>query len=83
MLFRSNVSISDMANYSPSLKEVYTLHGEDVCMQAEILLKYDGYIGREKDAAEKVQRLEHYKFSSDFDYYRINSLSLEAREKLN
>ncbi len=51
--------------------------------QVEILLKYDSYIKSEKETVEKLLRLEHYKLESNFDYNQIESLSLEARDKLN
>ncbi len=51
--------------------------------QAEILIKYSGYIDREKGIAEKLKRLETIKINSEFDYKSLNSLSTEARQKLS
>jgi tRNA uridine 5-carboxymethylaminomethyl modification enzyme len=51
--------------------------------QAEILMKYEGYISKEYEMAEKIQRLEEIKLHEDFDYHRLTSLSSEAREKLS
>ena len=48
----------------------------------EVLLKYDGYIEREKLIAEKLQRLEHINIFGRIDYSEILSLSTEARQKL-
>ena len=54
------------------------------CVQeAEILIKYDGYITKEYDLAEKLNRLDYVKLPRDFDYHSLTSLSYEAREKLN
>ena len=53
-----------------------------VLEQAEIQIKYAGYIEKEKNNADKLQRLEHVKIPSDFDYSLLKSLSYEAREKL-
>jgi tRNA uridine 5-carboxymethylaminomethyl modification enzyme len=54
------------------------------CVQeAEILIKYDGYINKEYDLAEKLNRLDYVKLPHDFDYHSLTSLSFEAREKLN
>lgn len=50
--------------------------------QAEISLKYAGYISKEKDNAAKIDRLEDLKIPKDFDYARLKSLSYEAKEKL-
>ena len=51
--------------------------------QAEILIKYQSYIEKERFTAEKTEKLEHYKLSKDFDYSKLLSLSIEGREKLN
>ncbi len=50
---------------------------------AEILMKYDGYIKREKEVAEKIMRLEDIKIHDDIDYRTLSSLSAEAVEKLS
>ncbi len=49
----------------------------------EILIKYEGYISKEKEMADKLMRLEDVKLHADFDYKKLNSLSYEAREKLS
>ncbi|MCM1290479.1 MAG: tRNA uridine-5-carboxymethylaminomethyl(34) synthesis enzyme MnmG [Prevotella sp.] len=54
----------------------------DVIEAAEILIKYDGYIKREKEMAEKMHRLEEVKIPTSFDYMNIKALSTEARQKL-
>ena len=56
---------------------------EEVYEQAEIQIKYSGYIEKEKTNAEKLNRLDHIKIPDDFDYEILASLSLEAKEKLN
>lgn len=56
---------------------------QDVITSVEIRLKYSGYIEKEKLNAEKINRLEHIKIPKDFDYNTLNSLSTEARIKLN
>ena len=55
---------------------------KDSLEQAEIKLKYNGYIIREQETADKLSRLEGLKIKSNFDYSKLNSISLEAREKL-
>ncbi|PHR20987.1 MAG: tRNA uridine-5-carboxymethylaminomethyl(34) synthesis enzyme MnmG [Fluviicola sp.] len=55
---------------------------EDVIMQAEIQMKYDGYISRERDVANKMDRLEGVKIPSDMDFSNLSSLSTEAKNKL-
>ncbi|MEK6152863.1 tRNA uridine-5-carboxymethylaminomethyl(34) synthesis enzyme MnmG [Flavobacteriaceae bacterium 3-367] len=55
----------------------------EVMEQAEIQVKYAGYIEKEKNNADKLQRLENIKIPADFDYSKLKSLSFEAREKLS
>ena len=55
---------------------------EDSITQTEINIKYSGYINKEKDAAEKINKLEEIKIPKDFDYNKLHSVSTEGREKL-
>ena len=55
---------------------------EEIVEAAEILIKYQGYIDREKMIAEKVMRLEHVKLKGKLKYSEINAISTEARQKL-
>lgn len=55
----------------------------EIIEQAEITIKYEGYIARERDMASKMNKLEDYKLKDNFDYMSINSLSMEARDKLS
>ena len=82
VLSRPDVSIANLAKHGKGLKETISTFDEDTIMQAEILMKYEGYIEREKENAEKVAKLDNYKIRSDFDFKAVNSLSLEARDKL-
>lgn len=68
----NNMSDFDIAIYSEEAKE-----------QAEISIKYQGYIDREKEMAEKQKRLEGLRIKDDFNYHALQSLSSEAREKLS
>ena len=54
----------------------------EVIEQAEIQVKYSGYIEKEKNNADKLSRLENVKIPENFDYSQIKSMSFEAREKL-
>ncbi len=56
--------------------------GKEVLEQAEIQVKYSGYIEKEKNNADKLQRLENIKIPEKFNYKNLKSLSFEAREKL-
>lgn len=55
---------------------------EEVLEAAEVLIKYDGYIARERALADKMQRLENIKIRDRFDYASLHQLSTEARQKL-
>ena len=55
---------------------------DDVLEQAEVQVKYSGYIEKEMANADKLQRLEGVKIPKNFDYHAVKSLSFEAREKL-
>ncbi len=55
---------------------------EDVLEQVGVHLKYSGYISKEKNNADKLNRLENVKIPANFDYNRIHSISTEARQKL-
>lgn len=56
---------------------------DEIIESTEVSIKYGGYIEREKQIAEKLQRLNYVKISEDFDYSKLNSLSTEARQKLS
>lgn len=55
----------------------------EIIEQTEIHVKYSGYIEKEKNNADKLNRLENIAIPADFDYYKVKSLSYEAREKLS
>lgn len=56
---------------------------DEVIEQTEIYVKYSGYIEKEKNNADKLNRLENVSIPKDFDYHKIKSLSIEARQKLS
>lgn len=82
VLARPDVTITDLAKHASDVHELVSAMDSDTVMQAEILMKYEGYIDREKENAEKVAKLDNYKIKPDFDYKAVQSLSLEARDKL-
>ena len=85
ILTRPQINLSDMIGVIDSLKGNYDLSVESVrniVEEAEIIVKYEGYIDKEREVADKLNRLENVKLSPDFDYHALNSLTMEAREKL-
>jgi len=86
LITRPNVLMEDLFRMSPAIKaEALLLMEEhsDIVSQTEIQLKYEGYINRENDVANKLNRLEEVKIPSDIDYSKMSSLSSEAKEKLS
>jgi len=82
ILTRPTITLLDFAIYSPSIKEFISNYDMESIEQAEILMKYEGYISKEHELADKQIRLEDLILHDDFDYIKLTSLSLEAREKL-
>ncbi|WP_290701599.1 tRNA uridine-5-carboxymethylaminomethyl(34) synthesis enzyme MnmG [Lacinutrix sp.] len=81
---RPNINIDDMRKIE-SVDKYINDHKLDreIIEQTEIQVKYSGYIEKEKNNADKLNRLENIKIPSNFDYSNLQSMSLEAREKLN
>ncbi|NCF31650.1 MAG: tRNA uridine-5-carboxymethylaminomethyl(34) synthesis enzyme MnmG [Bacteroidetes bacterium] len=84
ILSRPRLSRKDLENI-PAVKTFINDHAitDEVYEQAEIQIKYSGYIEKEMANAEKLNRLDHIKIPDDFDYDILASLSHEAKEKLN
>lgn len=85
VLIRPHVTMEHVLEMSQSVRELADkLHveHEDAVEQAEILLKYEGYIAREEEVALKLSRLEEVSIPSTMDYGVLKSLSSEAKEKL-
>ncbi|WP_299431057.1 tRNA uridine-5-carboxymethylaminomethyl(34) synthesis enzyme MnmG [uncultured Maribacter sp.] len=80
---RPKVKMEDMLKLDKvsSFVEEHNLNRE-VLEQTEVQVKYAGYIAKEKNNADKLQRLENVKIPANFDYTKLKSLSYEAREKL-
>lgn len=85
ILSRPQVQIGDLISNISSIAAFVADHDIDreSIEQAEIQLKYDGYIQKEQENADKLSRLEDIKLRDDFDYRALNSLSAEAKEKLS
>jgi len=81
---RPNITMQDIRKF-PGVEEFIKENNLNTEMleQTEIQVKYSGYIEKEKNNADKLNRLEEVKIPSDFDYSKIKSMSFEAREKLN
>ncbi|MBR4995422.1 MAG: tRNA uridine-5-carboxymethylaminomethyl(34) synthesis enzyme MnmG [Alistipes sp.] len=82
---RNEISFLELAEELPKVKRFVELQGitREIIEQAEIQIKYKGYIEREKLLAEKLRRLENIAIPADFDFTQMNALTIEARQKLN
>jgi tRNA uridine 5-carboxymethylaminomethyl modification enzyme len=65
------------------LSSLRSVRFKEICESAEIKIKYEGYILREKIVADKIKRLESLKIPTDIDYSELASISTEGRQKLN
>ncbi|MGB3454151.1 MAG: tRNA uridine-5-carboxymethylaminomethyl(34) synthesis enzyme MnmG [Moheibacter sp.] len=83
VLKRPEVHLSDFLKLD-RVKEIVKENeiNKDDLEQVEIQLKYEGYIQKEKDNADKLKRLENLKIPKNFDYSQLKSITIEARQKL-
>ena len=85
LINRPQVTIANIAPHIHAFQrelDKLTDRKEEIIEAAEILIKYEGYIGRERMIADKLARLESIKIKGRFDYASLQSLSTEARQKL-
>ncbi len=85
ILMRNNVTFESLRNVLPKLEKFITKNNisAEAIEEAEIQIKYKGYIEREKFIAEKLHRLENIRIPENFDYFSMNALTIEARQKLS
>ncbi len=86
LLLRPQISLKELifclpffSSFIDSIKNI----NDDILEETEILIKYDGYISKEQDIADKLSKLENIELHKSFDYKKLLSLSYEAREKLS
>jgi tRNA uridine 5-carboxymethylaminomethyl modification enzyme len=83
ILLRPNIDLADLRQVLPGLQQFLQQYDTEFAQLAEINMKYEGYIRREQEMVDKMNRLEEVRLLENFDYSKLNSLSAEAREKLN
>ncbi len=86
LLLRPQIRLYDLVREFPDpfvTVQLEDKHWKESIESTEILLKYEGYINKEKEIADKLSRLDDLFLKPDFDYSSLQSLSYEAREKLN
>ena len=85
LVMRPQLNLTNLATLIPTLSDKLNSikdRREEIIEAAEVRIKYSGYIRREKEIAEKIQRLENIRIKGRFHYEDIKSLSTEARQKL-
>lgn len=84
ILMRNNVTFESLSEALLKLRKFISNNNisAEAIEEAEIQIKYKGYIEREKFIAEKLHRLENIRIPEDFDFHSMNSLTIEARQKL-
>ena len=85
LITRPQVGINALAKHINALRQLLDSipdRREEIVEAAEIRIKYNGYIRREREIADKMLRLENIKIRGKFDYESLKSLSTEARQKL-
>ena len=85
LINRPQITLKNIAEFVPAFKnelDKLTDRKEEIIEAAEIQMKYQGYIDREKIIADKIHRLESIRIKDKFDYDQLNSLTIEARQKL-
>ncbi|HEY0039480.1 MAG TPA: tRNA uridine-5-carboxymethylaminomethyl(34) synthesis enzyme MnmG, partial [Flavisolibacter sp.] len=82
IVLRPNLGLASLMQNLPKLKEALSTYADESIEQAEIQIKYQVYIDKEKELVDKMRTLEDLEIPERFDYQRIVSLGAEAREKL-
>jgi tRNA uridine 5-carboxymethylaminomethyl modification enzyme len=86
IILRPQISIFDLITYITPFKEflkrVPKERKDEIIESAEISIKYEGYINREKLLAEKLDKFENISIENKFNYSKLSSISTEARQKL-
>ena len=82
ILARPHVHLASMASKIVSVDDACSRHSDEVLEQVEIQVKYEGYIAKEQDMADRLGKLDDLKIPEDLDFQRLTSLSFEGRQKL-
>ena len=82
ILTRPHVTLAAMMEGMDDVQALTQQHGPEVLEQVEIQVKYEGYIAKEQDMADRLGKLDHLSIPEDLDFHRLTSLSFEGRQKL-
>ncbi len=82
LLLRPHISITELGDLLPEVGTFLNQYDEEFQSVAEINMKYEGYIKKEQEMVDKMNRLEEVKIIDNFDFQKLGAISAEAREKL-
>jgi tRNA uridine 5-carboxymethylaminomethyl modification enzyme len=83
LLLRPDISIEEMILHLPSVQNILGGFKKEILEQAEIQIKYDTYIEKEKEMVERMSQMENLVIPDNFNYEKVQALSTEARQKLS
>lgn len=83
LLKRPNINLELLSEHDSNLESYLKKYNKDEIEQANIIIKYNDYIEKEKQLADKLQNIENIKLTTDFNYQKLTGLSMEARQKLS
>ena len=82
VLLRPGISLAGLADSIPALNALLRPFNRETIEQAEIQVKYEVYIAKEKELVSRMNQMEELEIPSKFDYGKVQAISTEAREKL-
>jgi tRNA uridine 5-carboxymethylaminomethyl modification enzyme len=82
LLRRPQIGMYNLAELDSGLKDYINQYAKEVIEQAEVQIKYENYIEKERLLAEKMENLENHRIPQNFDYSKITALSAESKQKL-
>lgn len=83
VLLRPGVDIEALAKRIDFVSQFVNKYDKETLLLSEVGMKYEGYIEKEQEMVQKIERLESVKLSDDFNYRALQAMSMEAREKLS
>ena len=83
LLMRPNLTFNNLIQEHSEFNDYLNSFTNEEIEEADILIKYSGYIDKEREMAKKINSLEHIHIKESFDYHQVKSLSAESREKLS
>jgi len=83
ILLRPGISLIELSEIIDAIRNITVMYNRETIEQAEIQIKYDVYVEKEKDLVKRMSQLEDLEIPDRFDYTKLSSLSAEAVQKLN